>query len=247
MKNSFILYTENKEQVKLLSKDQRADLLMALFDYAESGETEELDPLTEMAFSIFKAKMDRDAEKWEETREKRAEAGRAGGLKSGGARSKTKQNEANEANASNAKQNEAKEANASSASKNEANEAVPVPVPVPVTLKSVSIIRPRGELGNVRLTDEEIRRMSEEYGVSATNDAIDFLDKYIADKGYKSRSKTHNLAMRRWVFDAVNEQNARRNKPKAPPGNKFGNFTQRENDYDELQRSLARAARGKNG
>ena len=37
--------------------------------------------------------------------------------------------------------------------------------------------------------------------------AITFLDEYIEEKGYKSKS--HNLAIRRWVIDAVNEQEAK--------------------------------------
>ena len=37
--------------------------------------------------------------------------------------------------------------------------------------------------------------------------AVDFLDAYIEEKGYKSKS--HNLAIRRWVMDAVKENEAK--------------------------------------
>ena len=37
--------------------------------------------------------------------------------------------------------------------------------------------------------------------------AIKFLDEYIEEKGYKSKS--HNLAIRRWVIQAVQEQEAK--------------------------------------
>jgi len=60
-----------------------------------------------MAFKPIKNQLKRDLEKWEETKKKRSESGKAGGLRSGEVR---KQNEANEANASNFKQNEANEA-----------------------------------------------------------------------------------------------------------------------------------------
>ena len=67
-----------------------------------------------------------------------------------------------------------------------------------------------GELGNVKLTQTELEKLNAEYGEIVTKMAIDYLDAYIADKGYKSKS--HYLAMRRWVFDAVAEKHQKRNK-----------------------------------
>lgn len=75
---------------------------------------------------------------------------------------------------------------------------------------------PFGEYENVMLTDEEFVKLVSEFGEQETNKAIDFLDAYIAEKGYKSRS--HYLAIRRWVLDAITKQK--------PPnkGTKFQNF-----------------------
>lgn len=64
-----------------------------------------------------------------------------------------------------------------------------------------------GEYEHVLLTDKEHDRLINDYGETDTKAAIKFLDEYIEEKGYKSKS--HNLALRRWVFDAVN-----RDKPK---------------------------------
>ena len=75
-------------------------------------------------FKAIKNDIDRLDEKYEETKRKRSEAGRKGGLRSGEVRSETKQNEANEAN----------EANASFVKQNEANEAT--------ISKSISISKP---------------------------------------------------------------------------------------------------------
>lgn len=58
-----------------------------------------------------------------------------------------------------------------------------------------------GEYNNVLLTDDEYNRLCEDYTQETTHKAIKFLDEYIEEKGYKSKS--HNLAMRRWVFDAI--------------------------------------------
>jgi predicted phage replisome organizer len=66
-----------------------------------------------------------------------------------------------------------------------------------------------GEFKHVRLTDREYARMVDERGEAFVADAIRFLDEYIEEKGYKS--KNHNLAMRRWVFDAVERNNRFKN------------------------------------
>ena len=58
-----------------------------------------------------------------------------------------------------------------------------------------------GEYNNVLLTDDEYNRLCEDYTQETTHKAIKFLDEYIEEKGYKSKS--HNLAMRRWVFEAI--------------------------------------------
>jgi hypothetical protein len=67
-----------------------------------------------------------------------------------------------------------------------------------------------GTGGNVKLTIAEYERLVADYGADKTNKAIELLDGYIADKGYKS--KDNNRALRRWVFDAVEEQEQKRAK-----------------------------------
>ena len=75
-----------------------------------------------------------------------------------------------------------------------------------------------GEYKHVKLTQKEFDRLVNDYGESETLAAIKFLDEYIQEKpSYKS--KDHNLAMRRWVFNAVKEWRAK-NKP-TQEGNVF--------------------------
>lgn len=78
-RDSFVVYTEWGAQFELLSDKQRSDLIMAIFDYQREKPVQELDAATSMAFSFIKSALDRDAEKWEEVREKRREAGKLGG------------------------------------------------------------------------------------------------------------------------------------------------------------------------
>lgn len=61
-----------------------------------------------------------------------------------------------------------------------------------------------GEYQNVLLTDDEYARLVKNKGQILIDQAIKFLDEYIEEKGYKSKS--HNLAIQRWVIDAVKKQ-----------------------------------------
>lgn len=75
-----------------------------------------------------------------------------------------------------------------------------------------------GEYQNVKLTQAEYDRLANDYSVEVRNKCIEFLDAYIEEKGYKSKS--HNLAIRRWVVEAVNK--------------KSGNTNNQRNLIDEL-------------
>lgn len=88
-----------------------------------------------------------------------------------------------------------------------------------------------GEYGHVFLTDDELNKLKSEFGESRTEEAIRYLDEYIADKGYKS--KNHYLAMRRWVFNALDERKAKK------PENRLGTFgaykqTSTDEEWEEL-------------
>lgn len=117
-KQSIVIYTDLLQHVQKLSLDEAGAVFIAILNYSSTGEIPELSAAADMCFSFIRAQIDRDSEKWESIREKRALSGKIGGVASGKSR---KQNKANEANASSVKQNEA-------------NEAVTVPVPVPVTV-----------------------------------------------------------------------------------------------------------------
>lgn len=68
-----------------------------------------------------------------------------------------------------------------------------------------------GEYKRVLLTEKEFEKLTSEYGTERVQAAIKYLDEYIEEKGYKSKS--HNLAIRRWVFDALNEKEQKNSRP----------------------------------
>lgn len=101
-----------------------------------------------------------------------------------------------------------------------------------------------GEYKHVRLTDDEYQKLAEEYGQQRTDDAITFLDEYIEEKKYKSQS--HYLAMRRWVYDALDERKPKErgptnSQPRLSLG-KFGNFQPRSHTEQAEQFNALRAA-----
>lgn len=58
-----------------------------------------------------------------------------------------------------------------------------------------------GTYSNVLLTENEKEKLEQEYGKEQAERAIEYLDSYIEEKGYKSKS--HYLSIKRWVLEAV--------------------------------------------
>jgi hypothetical protein len=96
MKNSFILYTEQKAVIDKLTDEQAGKLIKAIYAH-ETGEEMELDSILDLVITPFLTVLEKDKEKYEEKCEKRAQAGAKGG----------KQRVANQANATFAKQTQA--------------------------------------------------------------------------------------------------------------------------------------------
>lgn len=92
-KRSFVLYTDYEECVSFLSDEEAGKLFKHIFRYVNDKECGDIPGAAGMAFLFVKKQLDIDLAKWEVTREKRAEAGRKGGLANA---SKQKQKEAND-------------------------------------------------------------------------------------------------------------------------------------------------------
>ena len=103
-KKSVILYTEWAQPLKALSLEDKGRIFDAILSYSETGETPHFDSAAaEMAFSFIRLRLDVNARKWADVRQKRREAGRLGGKR-------RQANQANQANATFAKQNQANQA-----------------------------------------------------------------------------------------------------------------------------------------
>lgn len=89
-----------------------------------------------------------------------------------------------------------------------------------------------GEFQNVLLTDAELQKLTDEYGGILTLEAITYLDEYIEEKAYKSKS--HYLAIKRWVIEAVQEKRKKPANNAAKPKNTTDDFmNQLQQMYNE--------------
>lgn len=99
-KNSFILHLDSLEILDDMNDQETACLLRAMRDYNLGNEVK-LIPTIKLVFKQFKNQFDRDAQKWEKTRERRAISGAKGGAKKA---LNTSKSDTKLANASNTKQ-----------------------------------------------------------------------------------------------------------------------------------------------
>ena len=79
MKDSFILYTEQKEVIDKLSDEQAGKLIKAIYKYVETEKMPELDKLLDIVIIPFKQNLDRNKEKYNKISEIRDKAGAKGG------------------------------------------------------------------------------------------------------------------------------------------------------------------------
>jgi hypothetical protein len=82
-----------------------------------------------------------------------------------------------------------------------------------------------GSKQNVKLTKSEYHALQNKY--PETDEAIEYLSLWIAEKGDSSKAATHDATIRRWVISAVKERRARAEKS-GVKGKNIGNFQQRE-------------------
>ena len=141
---SFVLYDSYADQIETLSDAQAGVLFKSILAYRTSGKRPYIsDPMIRMAFCFIASQLDRDAEKWEDVRQKRREAGRLGGAPEGNQ------------NASKNKQNKQKQAKQTKQAVN-VNDNVNADVNADVDANvSVDVNKEKEDFSHVSLTDEE--------------------------------------------------------------------------------------------
>ena len=78
-KKSFIMYSNYRKFLSMLSDTEIAELMRAIFCFVEEEEIPELNSKTEICFAVITDQIERDREKYKKVCERRANAGRLGG------------------------------------------------------------------------------------------------------------------------------------------------------------------------
>lgn len=175
-KKSFILYTDEWESIEELSIEQRGVLFTAIYAVNNDDvELPEMDQPTRIVFKAIRRQLMRDAQKYDETLEKRRSAGSLGGKASAESRrskcsentTKSKQakqvlqntpkNEANEADNVNVNVNDNDNVNVS------VNDNVGASHPDSEDTHTISDVKLYGTLHNVELTPEQYRGILNQY------------------------------------------------------------------------------------
>ena len=111
-RDSFVLYTSQRDAVQALSDEDAGRLFKAIYSY-QLGEGEPaLAPMPNLVFLMMRPIFDRDALKWEETARKRAEAGAKGGRAKAGNASGGGQDNPEPSDATSVKQEQAEPSDA---------------------------------------------------------------------------------------------------------------------------------------
>lgn len=187
MADGFIFYASFFEALSDLDDSTQLQAYQAICKYALTGEVMELTGAASAVFKLVKPQIDANARR------------RANGKRGGRPKQEESKEEAND----NQKETKKKPNRNQTETKCEPK----VKEKVKEKEKEKDIKHKRGALGNVLLTDDEYNRLAVDYGEALRDECIVFLDEYIAEKGYKSKS--HNLAIRRWVASAVEERKTR--------------------------------------
>lgn len=183
-KESFILYNSFYEPIKALKNEQLGKLLRAIFNYTINGEITQDNEIL-VAFMFIKNQIDIDANKWQEEKIKRSEAGKKGMA------SRWNNNNNNVITKNNKNNNVI---NAITNITDNVNDNVYVNDNDNVINKKKILKEKKsyGEFNNVLLTDEEYAKLEK----SNLLMYIDTLSSYIASKGKKYKS--HYATILNW-------------------------------------------------
>lgn len=178
-KDTFILYTEQKEVIDKLSDEQAGKLIKAIYEYVETGEMPKLDNVLDLVIIPFKQNLDRNADKYEETKKKRSEAGKIG--------------------AEIKKQKQAKQANANFANNEQANQAVNVNVNDNVNVNEDVLLEKEKKEKEEKLQQRFIECLNS-FNVNAISECISYLNDLPYEVIESVLEKTSRIKNPNWAY-----------------------------------------------
>ena len=198
-KKSFIVYTDWKEYFEDVSDAELGRLFKALFSYALEGVEPEFTGAMRPIFRMMRNCLIRDGAKWEEKCRRNSENGRKGALAKA---ENMRRALANSANAKNAPANLADSESVNDSVNDSGSESESVkdrekggfaasasPSPSP----SLAL----GEYCNVFISQEDYNSLTEEFGKTRADNAIEEISEYCDSVG--KTYKNWKAAIRRWI------------------------------------------------
>lgn len=191
MKKTFVMYSSWQPLFDNLSDEDAAKLIRAIYAYQLTGEEPDSNWSQYATFMMLKGTIDKDTEAYE------AKVERARNIK---------KDSRDDVDTKSTRSRNDIDTKSSRKGNDIAYVATDTDTDTDTETDTVSktVKESYGENGNVKLTVKERERLIQDYGSELTDKAIEYLDGYIADKGYKSKSNYQ--AIRRWVIDAVKEK-----------------------------------------
>lgn len=215
-KDSFILYTEQQEVFDNLSDEEAGQLIKAIFNYVETGEASNLNKTLNLAFIPIRQNIDRNSDKWEETKNKRSEAGKKS------AEIRKQQKSTNSTSVNFVKSKSTNSTSVDFVKNKSTNSTVNVNDNVNVNVNKKENIKEKEQKIHfaefVTMTNAEHEKLVSTYGKEFADQCIQVLDNYKGSNGktYKSDYR----AILTWVVDEVKKRNQ--------TNTKKSNFTSRQ-------------------
>lgn len=233
-KDTFVLHAKYLTQVEKLDMGQRGMLFTAILSFASGKEIPQMDPVTEMLYCVIEEQLKEDFEKYQKTCEARKNAGKRGGIAKN-----EKQNVAKLANASKAKQSLANlhDSDSECDSDNDINKKTMCKADADALFERLWKMYPN-KRGKGQVSDADKRHLLD-IGFDEMNRVI---ERYKADLALEDWRKPQNGStfFHKGYIDYLDSNYTPQEPKKAKKTNttKFNNFTQRDYDYDELERQL---------
>lgn len=215
---SFLLYVDNYELIEDLTNEEKGQWIEAVFLYKREGKITEFPKgsLLKTAFKVTKNHLDRDSQAWEESRSRRAEAGKKGGLK----------------RASNAKQKKA-----------EPPTGIATDTPTidnPPTKQQIQdhsgILLPLIDKTDYNVPLPKIKKWSEAYPSVDVDQELKKMAAWLTSNPTKKKTrKGIDRFINNWL---AREQDKGGTQKQVKKQNGFASFEQRQYDYSELEKEL---------
>lgn len=222
-RESFIFYKSFYESLKDVPNEIKLQVYEAICEYSIYGKIRELTGISKALFTLILPQLDANA--------KRYENGKKGGRPKKENQTETETKPKQNQNKTEAKPNVNVNDNVNvNVNDNDIYIASEDKSSTATTAKASK--HKYGRFKNVLLKDQELQSLEEEF--DNVEELINFLDEYIEMKGYKAKS--HYLAIKKWVVDAVSESKIRKEKANKVFKNNFEKreYKNLDNLFDNL-------------